>query len=56
MSPDISDDGLTLKVDSRQPIDPFFRSENRTHIFVRSGNTWRHSFTIAPFHRRRSLP
>jgi hypothetical protein len=54
LSPEISDDGLTLKVMSFMPynrggdFEPDL-TEYRTHTYVRTGNTWQHFYTLAPF-------
>jgi hypothetical protein len=49
-SVDMSHDGRTLKVNGIQPIDERGSSEMRTYIFVRPGNTWQFSQTLAPFY------
>ena len=43
-------DGSTIKVNSLQPQDSEVNHEGRTHIFDRSGSTWVHKVTLAPFH------
>jgi len=47
---DMSLDGRTIKVNSLQPQDAEVNHEGRTHIFDRSGSTWVHKVTLAPFH------
>ncbi len=55
---DLSDDGRTLKVNSILPVDvgEEINMEMRTHIFVRSGNSWQHSATLAPFYAGDACP
>ena len=47
-SPDMSDDGRTLKVMAVGPPDEFGHTESRTYVFVRPANTWRRSVVLAP--------
>ncbi len=49
-SPDLSDDGRTLKVMSVGPPDVTGHTEARTYFFVRPANTWRPSAILAPFY------
>jgi trimeric autotransporter adhesin len=48
-SVDMSQDGRTLKVSSLKPLDGTGNPRGRTHIYVRPGDTWQHSVTLAPY-------
>ncbi len=48
-SVDMSQDGRTLKVSSMKPLDGGGDPRGRTHIYVRPGDTWQHSVTLAPY-------
>jgi len=55
-SVDMSQDGRTLKVSSLLPVDGAGSPAGRTHIYVRPGDTWQHSVTLAPYYAGDQCP
>jgi trimeric autotransporter adhesin len=55
-SVDMSQDGRTLKVSSLAPRDGAGNPAGRTHIYVRPGDTWQHSVTLAPYYAGDACP
>jgi hypothetical protein len=55
-SVDMSQDGRTLKVSSLRPTTGTGEPIGRTHIYVRPGDTWQHSVTLAPWYAGDQCP
>lgn len=55
-SVDMSQDGRTLKVSSLRPLNSAGNPVGRTHLYVRPGETWEHSVTLAPYHSGDECP
>jgi hypothetical protein len=52
----MSRDGRTLKVSSLRPLNGSGNPVGRTHLYVRTDETWEHSISLAPYHAGDECP